>query len=304
MQKLSVVIVTLNEETNIKNCLESVTWADEIVVVDDGSTDKTVEIAKQFTDKIYHHKSAGYVEPARNFAIEKAQGDWILLIDADEIIPSSLVEKLREIAVNPQETTHVFIPRKNIIFGKWIEHTGWWPDHLVRFFRKGSVTWKDEIHSIPVTIGNGMQLDGEENAIIHDNYQSIQQFVHKNFERYAAQESKELLEKGHKFAYVDAIRFPFKEFLSRYFAREGYKDGLHGLVLSLLMAVNHFLVFLYLWEKKDFVPLQQDELRQELHDELKKSQRELAFWLSKKKIEEEKSELKRIGMKLKRKLHL
>ena len=112
------------------------------------------------------------------------------------------------------------------------------------------------------------------------------------------------MSKGYVFDYKDAIRFPFKEFLGRYFAREGYRDGLHGLALSLLMSFYHFAIFLYLWEKKDFIEVVSEDLKQELGAELGKAKSELGFWISKNKIEEERSELKRIGMKLKRKLHL
>src|SRR6266498_5902614 len=135
--KISVVVTVFNGEKTLNACLESVKWADEIIVVDDGSTDGTISIAKKHTDKIYHHKSQGFVEPARNFAISKTTGDWILVLDADEQVPQSLAEKLQELA-GQSETECVNLPRKNIIFNKWIQHTGWWPDYNIRFFKKGS----------------------------------------------------------------------------------------------------------------------------------------------------------------------
>ena len=177
--KISVVLTVLNEEEKIKACLESVTWADEIVVVDDGSTDTTVAIAKQYTDKVFHHVSKGFVEPARNFAISKATGDWILILDADEQVSSSLAEKLRSITIE-SHVNGVRLPRKNIIFNKWMKHTGWWPDYNIRFFKKGSVIWSDKIHSQPELRGLIVDLGPQESyALIHYNYESVSQFLKK-----------------------------------------------------------------------------------------------------------------------------
>ena len=301
--KISVIINTYNEEKNIVRCLESVKWADEIVLVDMHSTDKTREFAKRYTNKIFLHEQSGYVEPARNFAIAKAHNEWILVIDADEEIPEKLAQTLQSLPTENAGISIVSLPRKNMIFGKWIQHSGWWPDHLVRFFKKGTVTWKDEIHSVPETNGNMLTLTGADNAILHHNYDSVSQFLHKNLEIYAAREAEELLEKGYVFDYADAIRFPLKEFLSRYFAREGYKDGFHGLVLGVLMAMYHIAVFLYLWEKKKFVDAQPQALRG-LEKELGIAKKELTFWFTEKKIEQEKNALKKFHLQIKRKLRI
>jgi glycosyltransferase involved in cell wall biosynthesis len=300
--KISVVICTFNEENNIKRCLESVGWVDEIVIVDTGSTDKTVSITQKYTKNIYHHENVAYVEPSRNFAISKATGDWILILDADEEIPSFLANNLLSIVGEKNDISFVEIPRKNIIFDKWIQHTGWWPDKHIRFFKKGTVTWKDEIHSIPTVIGEKLSLDGEANAIIHHNYASISQFFHKNLEIYAKQEANELLKNGYQFDFKDVIRFPMREFLSRYFAREGYKDGFAGLMLSFLMAIYHFTVFAYLWENEKYAEINNRELTNGLSDELKKAKKEFMYWQYTKNIMQEKNGLRKIVLKLKRKM--
>lgn len=302
MNKISVVISTYNSEKDIKACLDSVKWADEIVVVDDGSTDQTVSIAKRYTTHLFHHKSVGYVEPARNFAISKATGEWILIVDADEVIPQTLAKRLRSLVEEQPVFTHVYLPRKNSIFGKWMRHTGWWPDHLIRFFKKGSVMWKNEIHSIPDVKGEGIHLEGEENAIVHRQYQTVNQFLHKNLEQYALQEAKELQAKGYTFSYTDAIRFPSREFLSRYFAREGYKDGFHGLVVSLLMAIYHFVVFLHLWEAKQFEQAEKKDIEQAFRHELRSTQKEFFYWFTKARIDSTKNPLTKFALKVKRKL--
>ena len=120
---------------------------------------------------------------------------------------------------------------------------------------------------------------------------------------YAPNEAEELLRKGYVFSYRDAIRLPIREFLSRYFAREGYKDGFHGLMLSLLMGVYHFIIFTYIWEKKKFIDEEKASMR-DFEDVISESGKELAYWINKGKIENEKTALKKFGLKIKRKLHL
>jgi len=250
--KISAVINTYNEEKNIERCLKSVKdLAEEIIVVDMYSTDRTVEIAKKYKAKVFFHKYTRYVEPARNFALTKATGDWIFLIDADEEASQTLVEKLKKIAA-AEEADFVEIPRKNIIFGRWIEHSRWWPDYLIRFFRKGQVSFLEEIHQPPQTEGKGLKLEAEEkNALIHYNFQTISQFIER-LNRYTDIQSEELFQKGDRFNWKNLIIKPTDEFLSRFFAGEGYKDGIHGLVLAGLQAFSEFVLYLKVWEKEGF----------------------------------------------------
>lgn len=247
---ISVVINTLNEEKNLPQALASVKkLADEIVVVDMFSDDRTEEIAKGFGAKVYKHKRTNYVEPARNFAISKAKGDWILILDADELVEETLVKKLKDIVKNPKADSYR-LPRKNIIFGKWMKHSRWWPDYNVRFFKKGKVEWNDAIHSVPNTTGKSLDLPAEEKyAIIHNHYQTIGQYVLR-VNRYTDVQMK-LVEKK-DFKWRDLIVKPSQEFFSRYFAGQGYKDGLHGLALSLLQSFSEFVLYLKVWEAGGF----------------------------------------------------
>ena len=274
--KISLVVNTLNEEENIRRCLESArSLVDEIVIVDMESSDKTCDLARQFTNKIFSHPKLGYVEPARNFAIEKASGEWILILDADETISSSLGSKLKEIA-QMNECDYVRLPRKNLVFDKWLMHTGWWPDYKIRFFKKGMVSWNEEIHSVPLTYGTGFDLPAtEENAIIHYNYSSISQFLER-LNRYTDQQTKELLEGNYVFAWQDLIRRPTNEFLSRFFSWEGYKDGLHGFILSSLQAISSFVTYLKAWESQKFP--QKDDILDDVSKEIKKSGQDYKFW--------------------------
>ena len=252
MGKISVVINTLNEEKNLPRALASVkSFADEIVVVDMKSDDKTVEIAKKAGAKVYKHKRIGYVEPARNYAISKATGEWILILDADEQAPKVLVKELKKIVQKPK-ADYYRLPRKNIIFGKWIKHSRWWPDYNIRFFRKEFVSWSEIIHSVPITQGKGLDLQAREDfAIIHYHYDSIEQFVER-MNRYTGEHAKLRIKDGYKFKWQDLIRKPTEEFLGRYFSGEGYKDGIHGLVLASLQAFSELVLYLKIWQKKGF----------------------------------------------------
>lgn len=252
MAKVSAVINTYNEEKNLERCLRSIKgFAQEIVLVDQGSTDKTVSIAEKFKAKIYQHQHTGIVEPARNFALSKASNDWVFLIDADEEAQPELLEKLKEI-VEKDEIDYVAIARKNIIFGKWLSHSRWWPDYNIRFFKKGKVSWDEKIHSIPMTLGEGGDIPAqEESCLIHYNYGSINQYLERSG-RYSSFRAKELVKEGYRFSLTDLIRNPVNEFLSRFFAGEGYKDGLHGLVLASLQAFSEMLIYLRVWEEEGF----------------------------------------------------
>ncbi len=276
--KLSAVVNTQNEARNIVRCLKSVaSYVDEIVVVDMQSQDETVGLARKFTDKIYSHPNTGYVEPARNFAINKAKGDWILLIDADEVLTGTLGLKLRRLAEHAQYSFYR-IPRKNLIFKKWITHTGWWPDYQIRFFQKDKVTWNDEIHSIPLTEGKGMDLLPEEkNAFIHYHYESISQYLDR-LNRYTSQEVKQKIKDNEKFYWKNLISKPAGEFITRFFAHQGYKDGIHGLVLSLLQGISFFITEIKFWEQTGFSEVDQTGFLDNVGKTAKIKQQEACFW--------------------------
>lgn len=276
MSKISVVINTWNEEKNIERAMKSVKWADEVVVCDMYSDDKTVEIVKKLGAKVVYHKKTNYVEPARNFAISKATGDWILVLDADEEIPDGLAKALKEIVSKTHQIDFVEIPRKNIIFGKWMKASMWWPDYNIRFFKKGKVTWQDEIHSKPKVEGEKLTFEeNEEWALVHHHYDNIAQFVER-MNRYSTVQAQELRKQGVKFEWADLIKKPLGEFLSRYFANRGFEDGLHGLSLSLLQSFSFLLVYLKLWEMEKFKP--QEISLDEIKNISRVGSQELNYW--------------------------
>lgn len=273
---ISVIINTRNEEANIARAMHSVKdFADEVIVVDMESEDRTVEIAKKHGAIVYYHKKTNYVEPARNFAIKKVESDWIFILDADEEAPKKLLEKLQDISMK-SEYLFARIPRKNIVFGKWMEHSRWWPDYNIRFFKKGAVTWGDEIHSIPVSVGEGYNVpDTEDYAIIHHNYQTVEQFVER-LNRYTTIQAKNAYDVGKRVTGIDFIKKPSSEFLSRYFAGKGYKDGTHGLALCLLQSFSELTVVVKMWQLQSYEP-KKAPLKQVV-TALKETQKEANYW--------------------------
>ncbi len=321
MSKLSVVISAYNEENKIETCLKSADFADEIVFIDNSSTDKTEEIAGKYTKNIYKQKNdPACIDLQKNFGFSKATGDWILSLDADEEVSPELAKEIREVLGNRQSSipglakrsgagvnrnssvNGYWIPRKNIIFGKFIEYTGWYPDPQLRLFRKGKAKFvKAHVHE-PV------KLEGEsdylKNHLIHHHYDNIGEFLSKTVSFYAPNEAEDYLDKGYMFSYFDAVRFPLNEFLSRFFARKGYKDGFHGLMLSILMAFYHFLIFAFIWEKKEFKEYEGKEFLNDTQKEFKRAGKEIFFWITKEKIEAFKNPIKKNLYKISRKIRL
>ena len=294
--KISVVINTLNEEKNIKRAISSIkSFADEIVVVDMESSDKTCEIAKNLGAKVFSHKKTGYVEPARNFAIEKASNPWVLILDADEEVPASLVKNIEKILKDPK-ADYFRIPRKNIIFGKWIKNSRWWPDMNIRLFKKGHVSWNEVVHTVPMTEGVGANLDeSEELAIIHHNYDSVDEYISR-MNRYTTEYARLKVEDGYKFYWKDVVSKPSGEFLSRYFFGKGYKDGLHGLALALLQSFSELVVYLKIWQMDKFREI--DPTLDDVNTLLRDQEKDLHYWQNDASFNETGSFAKRLKRKL------
>ena len=270
MGKISAVISAYNEEKHIERCLKSLGFADEIVVVDNSSTDKTVSIASKYTNKIFTQKNnPKEIDIQKNFGFERSTNEWILSIDADEEVSGELAQEIKQIlSAKPSSIASIngfWIPRKNYIFGKWIKNnTGWYPDYQLRFFRRERGKYESR------KVHEDLSLEGETEKLtqhlIHHNYDSIDQYV-KKILIYAPNEAEALISNGYEFSFFDVIRFPLSDFLSWFFARKGYKDGFYGLVLSIMQAFYHFLVFAFIWEKKGFKDYEGDEFIKETEKE-------------------------------------
>lgn len=238
--RISVVVNTLNEEANLPFALASVrSWVDEIVVVDMHSDDRTTEIAREFGAEVFLHPRTVAVDAARAFAIARATGDWILLLDADELIPAPLSRRLQEIATTDSADV-VWLPRLNFLLGESLGHTGWGPDQdrHPRFFQRGWVDASDTIHDFlhPRAGARALQLDVRpDQAIVHFNYLDVEHFLEK-LNRYTTVEALQALERGEPTSPGRALMRGGREFVARYVKNRGYRDGWRGFYLSLFMA--------------------------------------------------------------------
>lgn len=253
MEKISVVLSVVDQEIKyLPRALESVyNFASEIVLVDMTLGDALFEIVRKYHAKSYKHDLVPYVEVVRNFGISKVQGTWVLILDPDEEVSTELALRLKEVVIK-NEADYYRLPRKNIIFTKWIKNSRWWPDYNIRFFKKGYVSWNEIIHSVPLTKGKGVDLDPKEvNAIIHHHYQNVEQYIER-LNRYTSVQAANLIKEGYKFSWRELLEKPAGEFVGRFFQGEGYKDGVHGMVLAGLQAFSEFIVYLKVWQKEGF----------------------------------------------------
>jgi len=297
-QTLSVVISAYNEEKKLESCLRSVKKiADEIIVVDNTSIDATASIAKKFTKNVFVQPNHLMLNINKNYGFSKATTDWILNLDADEEITEDLSEEIKTILSGHSAQNGYWISRKNMIFGKWIANGLWWPDKQLRLFKKKEGKFPCvHIHEYIEVHGTTGEL---KNPYIHHNYESISQYLTK-LERCTTSESLSLIETGYTCSWYDAIRFPFSDFLKTFFAQKGYKDGLHGLVLSMFQAFYSFVVFAKVWEQKKF--LSYDISSEMFALEQKAREKEMQYWILSSQIQETSSPFVRILKKIQRKL--
>jgi len=245
MNKVSVIIVTRNEEKNIRPCLNTVRWADEIVLVDQSSQDNTVSIAREFTDKIYVVDPKGYCEPDRITALEKASFDWILCIDADERIPEKLVDEIK-LVVSSDDIKYdgYFIPRVNYIFGRQMGYGGHKDDKQLRFFRKSRTELSHKIHEPPIVRVNIGVL---KNSMEHFSTNTLSEYCRK-LNSYTDKEARRMREEGVKFSVSQIIINPAGKFIYQYIFQRGFMDGAEGFLFYSLSAFYIFLKHIKLWE--------------------------------------------------------
>lgn len=301
MIKLSAVVSAYNEEEKIVVCLRSLSFCDEIILIDNESTDQTVEKAKPYATHIYSRKNNRMLNVNKNFGFSHAHGEWILNLDADEYVLPSLAEQIKGIiSQDNSDINGYLIPRKNIIFGKWIQHTGWFPDFQLRLFKNGKGRFEEQhIHELIRVDGQTDQLT---EPLHHENYQSIIQFLRKHMMIYAPEEAKSLVASGYTLVWTDALVMPVKEFISRFFARQGYKDGLHGLMLSLLMSMYHLMIFAYVWEETKFVEAPTEDILSEVEQVSQKIGKDIRYWFVTEKLRYTTSKTKKLLLKLQQKL--
>ncbi len=247
---LSVVIHTYNSGKYLEKCLESVKMADEIIICDMYSTDGTIQIAEKYGCKIIYHENIGYADPARNWAMNQAKNEWIFVLDSDEIAPKPLMDFLHEWIETDEAKNHfkgMYIPRKNIQIGKFLR--AWYPNTIIRLFKKGHFSWPAEVHCSPRIAGAIYTINPKEDekAIIHYNHQSIESFI-KRMNTYTTLELNKFIQRGVKFSLWYLLLRPVGEFIKRYILKKGYKDGMHGFMFAIFIGIYKFFAIAKLWE--------------------------------------------------------
>ena len=241
MQKISVIVIAGHEERNIADCLESVRWANEIVVVNSESKDRTVEIAKEFTSKVFVRKWAGYASQ-KNFALQQAGNEWILSLDADERVSPELREEIA--GLDFSKTDGFFIPRKNYFLDKVVRSCGWSPDYQLRLFKKARTSLsRRQVHESFVVDGKKEYLKGE---LVHYTHTSITATMEK-LNEYSSLEAEE---KSGQIR-MSGLRIFFKpvwEFFHHFIIRRGFTDGVHGLMVSIIHAMTKTQAYMKIWE--------------------------------------------------------
>ncbi|MGR3218329.1 MAG: glycosyltransferase family 2 protein [Candidatus Anammoxibacter sp.] len=245
--QVSVCIITFNEEDRIKDCLESVGWADEIIVIDSYSTDKTVEICKEYTDNVFLNKWPGF-RKQRGYALDKASNNWVLCLDADERVSKELAQ-----AINEEFTTKdiryngFFFRRHSYYLGRLINHGGWYPDYKLRLFRKDTSRCEGiDPHDKIVVQGPKKYLKKD---IIHYPYRSISDQL-KTIDSYSTLFADEMIRDGRKFNILQLFIRPPTRFLETYIWKKGFLDGLPGLINILIASFYVFLKYLKWYERK------------------------------------------------------
>lgn len=248
---VSVLVIAYNEADQIKKCLESVQWADEIIVIDSFSTDETADIARQCGAEVFQKAWLGF-SAQRNYGLDLCHGKWILILDADEIVLPELAEEIKAV-IHEDNSDFVgyWIKRRYYFLGKWIRHAGTYPDLALRFFRKGKGYYNKRL------VHEGLELEGEtsvlQHDILHDSCRSLSHCLNKNCQ-YSKLAAEELYRRHKQSGWSFIMWHPCWSFFKRYILEKGFLDGIRGLIVSLMSA--HYVAYKYmiLWElnRNDF----------------------------------------------------
>jgi glycosyltransferase involved in cell wall biosynthesis len=240
---LSVIIIAKNEAAHIVRCLESVEWAEEVIVLDSGSTDDTVAICRRHTDKVFETDWPGFgIQKQR--ALEKAQGDWVLSIDADEVVSAELRQEIEQAMASPQFDGYA-IPRLSDYCGRAIKHGGWWPDHVLRLFRREAGQFTDSpVHERVVVRGEIGRL---QSPLLHEAFVNLDEVLHK-VNSYSTLGAEMLYQKGIRSSLSKAVLKGFWTFFRTYFVKASLLDGRQGFMLAVSNAEGAYYKYLKLWE--------------------------------------------------------
>src|SRR3989344_732954 len=250
---LSIVILTKNEEKNIIDCLETAVWADELIIVDDNSMDRTIDVINSLGNKkikIYKNVLSDNFSNQRNFVLSKSTKDWVLFLDADERITSGLKEELNTTIINRENNiSGYFIKRVDVMWDKLLNHGETGDIRLLRLAKRGTGAWVGKVHEKWQVDGEVGELDGQ---ILHYPHQSINEFL-LDINYYSSLRAQELFGRKVKAKVQDIMIYPIAKFFKNYLIKFGFLDGIEGLIFALMMSFHSFLVrgkLWLLWQKK------------------------------------------------------
>lgn len=242
---ISACIITFNEEKNIRDCLESVKWVDDIVVVDSLSQDNTIRICREYTDRVFQIDWQGHVKQ-KNCALEHAKNDWVLCLDADERISPELKEEIeRQLSKDDIGVDGFWFPRHSFYLGRWIDHGGWYPDYKIRLFKKSKGRWggKDP-HDKVILNGATKQLSGE---LLHFVYKNLSHQL-QTVDSFSTITAKGMDSESKKFSMTELLIRPPLKFFEVYLIKKGFLDGLPGFIIAVTSSFYVFLKYAKLWE--------------------------------------------------------
>lgn len=244
MTALSVIILTKNSSKTISKCLESVGFADEVIVIDDSSTDNTVSLAKSFGATVYHRNLVNDFSSQRNYGIQKAQSEWILFVDSDEIVSHDLRKEVETVIRLDDGTVGYFFKRHDVFLGKTLQHGEIGHVRLLRLGKSGGGNFVGTVHEIWDLQGRTKELAS---PLLHYAHPTVGDFV-ADVNRYSSLRAKELYKAGESVSWFHIVAFPLGKCFVNFVLRNGYKDGIHGLVVALIMSFHSFLVQAKLWK--------------------------------------------------------
>lgn len=244
MPPVTVAIITLNEAEHIAAAIDSAAWADEVLVVDSGSTDDTVAIARAKGARVETRGWSGYVDQ-KNFAAERASGDWIFSLDADERIPPALASEVRTLLADEPDCAGYRVPRVTFHLGRWIRTTDFYPDYQMRLYDRRRGRWQGRyVHESVTVTGPTGQL---ETPLEHYSYRDLRDHLDR-INAYTSLAARQMYESGRRTGAIGLLVHPCAAFLRNYVLRRGFLDGSVGLTLSLVNAYSVFVKFAKLWE--------------------------------------------------------
>ena len=249
---ISVCIVTYNEEDNIRECLESVSWADEILVVDSLSNDRTVDICREYTDRIIQRKWNGYIDQ-KSFTLKHASGEWVLFIDADERLSPGLIEEIKkEISKENIEYDGFYLARHIYYLGRWINHGEWYPEYRLRLFRrtKGRIGGIEPHDRVELISPAGTRVKYLREDMWHFTYKTISDQI-RTINKFSSISAEEMHKRDKKFYISQILLHPPARFITGYILRGGFRDGIPGFIIAVTCSFHVFLKYCKLWELKN-----------------------------------------------------